>query len=508
MSELNRRDFLKKCGAGAGALMATGLINHKIASALMPENSNMMIPEKFGISNEQLKQLLSLGLSKGGDFSELYFEYNISNSVVMSEDIIKNSSESISLGVGVRVLNGAQTGYGYTNELTFPKIKEAMLTAAAIANSNSKHTVAPLMVKNPATQVYDLKHSFVDQTIKTKIDLVTRAYNSAIKHDSKIKKVSASLADEMQYITIANSDGLVISDTRPQVRLVVSATAEDKGIRNTGRGNDGGRVGMDFYAKVSTPEKIGENAAKEALELLKAKDAPAGQMQVVLSKDQSGVMIHEAVGHPLEGDANWKKTSIMWDKYNQMVANPQVTIYDDGTISDYRGSLNIDDEGMNSENAMLIENGKLVGFMHDRISAQQLKMKRNGHARRQSYRHQPIPRMNNTILASGDKDPEEIISSVKKGFYAVTYQGGMVNGTGQFTFSVNLGYMIEDGKLTHPLKNATLIGSNIEILNNIDMIGSDMGFFLGTCGKDGQSVPVTCGTPSLRISEMTVGGIA
>jgi TldD protein len=474
----------------------------------MPENSNMMIPEKFGISNEQLKQLLSLGLSKGGDFSELYFEYSISNSVVMSEDIIKNSSESISLGVGVRVLNGAQTGYGYTNELTFEKIKEAMLTAAAIVNSNAKQQIAPLMVKNPSVQVYDMNNSFVDQSIKTKIDLVSRAYKAALNHDSKIKKVSASLADEMQYVTIANSDGLVISDTRPQVRLVVSATAEDKGIRNTGRGNDGGRVGMDFYAKVSTPEKIGEDAAKEALELLKAKDAPAGQMQVVLSKDQSGVMIHEAVGHPLEGDANWKKTSIMWDKVNQMVANPLVTIYDDGTIPDYRGSLNIDDEGMNSENAMLIEKGKLVGFLHDRLSAQQLKMKRNGHARRESYRHMPIPRMNNTILAGGDKDPEEIISSVKKGFYAVTYQGGMVNGTGQFTFSVNLGYMIENGKLTHPLKNATLIGSNIEILNNIDMIGNDMGFFLGTCGKDGQSVPVTCGTPSLRISEMTVGGIA
>jgi TldD protein len=219
-------------------------------------------------------------------------------------------------------------------------------------------------------------------------------------------------------------------------------------------------------------------------------------------------MIHEAVGHPLEADGNWKKTSIMWDKMGTMVANPLVTISDDATIPNYRGSLNIDDEGTTTENVMLIEKGKVVGFMNDRLGANILGHKMNGHARRESFMSPPIPRMNNTILAKGDSDPEEIIKSVDKGFYAVSYQGGMVSGTGKFTFSVNLGYMIENGKLTYPLKNATLIGTNIEILKDISMVGSDTGFFLGTCGKDGQSVPVTCGTPTLKISKMTVGGIA
>jgi TldD protein len=219
-------------------------------------------------------------------------------------------------------------------------------------------------------------------------------------------------------------------------------------------------------------------------------------------------MIHEAVGHPLEADGTWKKTSIMWDKLGKMVANPIVTIYEDPTIPHYRGSLNIDDEGTASMKTPLIEKGKLVGYIQDKLSAKILKMEPNGHGRRQSYQFNPIPRMGNTILAKGDSDPEEIIRSVKKGFYAVSYQGGQVQDSGKFTFSVNMGYCIEDGKLTTPVKNATLIGTNVQILNEVSMIGSDMGFFLGTCGKEGQSAPVTAGTPTLKIQKMTVGGRA
>lgn len=506
--ENTRRNFIKKCGVGVGVAMTSNLWLNNLIASPNEQTGNALISSYFGFSKEELSKLLSIALSKGGEFSELFFEFKIANGLLIEEDIVKNASESISLGVGVRVVKGQKFGYAYTNDLTFEKIKDAALTAASIADGNSKINVANLNEKKHSKQYYDLNNSFDMMKLDAKIKLTREAYDAAKSHDAKITKVSSSLNDEIQHILIVNSEGLMISDVRPQVRLVVSATAEDKGNRNTGRGNAGGRVGSDFYNSKITPKQIGKQAAEEALLLLTAKDAPPGEMQVVLSKDESGVMIHEAVGHPLEADANWKKTSIMWDKMGQMVANPLVTIYDDATISGLRGSLNIDDEGIETENVMLIEKGKLVGFLNDKLSSKILKHKPNGHGRRETYKNPPIPRMNNTILAAGNTDPKEIIESVKKGFYAISYQGGMVSGTGKFTFSVNLGYMIENGKLTYPVKNATLIGTNIQILKEIDMVGNDMGFFLGTCGKDGQSVPVTCGTPSLRINKMTVGGVA
>jgi TldD protein len=507
MTSIKRRDFVKQCGIGLGAAItshywASSLFGASPSHAFKPGEVNT-----FGLSKEDLNSILQTAMSKGGDFAELYFEYTLSNSVVMSEDIIKNSSESVSLGVGVRVIKGVQTGYGYTNELTVEKIKETALIAAAIATGSSKAKIADLKEYKPKIQTYVMDNLVSDKDLQTKIALIREAYDAAIKHDPKIIKVSSSLADSVQYVTIANSEGLLISDVRPQVRLVVNATAEKNGVRGTGNGNDGGRIGFDFYKSVRSPKSIGEEAANEALELLEADFAPAGEYPVVLSRHQSGVMIHEAVGHPLEGDANWKKQSIMADKMGQMVASPLITIYDDSTIPHYRGSLNIDDEGVFAENAPLIEKGKLVGYLHDKLSAKIMNVKPNGHGRRESYESMPIPRMNNTVLAKGDHAPEEIISSVKKGFYAKSYQGGMVDNTGKFTFSVNLGYLIEDGKITKPLKNATLIGSNLQILKDVDMVGNDMGFFLGTCGKDGQSVPVTAGTPSIRIKKMTVGGV-
>lgn len=508
MKEKTRRGFIKKCGLGLGVVMTSNFWLNDLLANPSKSAGEALLANRFGLSSEEMQKLLAIGLSKGGEFSELYFEYKITNNVLMEEEIIKSASESISLGVGVRVIKGQKFGYGYTNDLSFDKIKEAFLTAAAIADGVSGNQSIKLSSKNVGKQYYSLDNPISLMGLEPKIELIRRGYDSAKKYDSKITKVSSSIADEISYILIANSDGLLVTDARPQVRFIVSATAEEGTNRNTGRGNAGGRVGIDFYKTQATPEAIGRQAAEEAVALLKAKDAPAGEMQIVLSKDESGVMIHEAVGHPLEADAAWKKTSIMWDKLGQQVSTPLVTIYDDATMKDLRGTLNIDDEGVDCESTMLIEKGKLVGFLNDKLSAKILKHKENGHGRRQSYMHPPIPRMNNTILAPGESTPDEIISSVKKGFYAISYQGGMVSGTGKFTFSVNLGYMIENGKLTYPVKNATLIGTNTDILKEIDMVGNDMGFFLGTCGKDGQSVPVTCGTPTMRINRMTVGGIA
>ncbi len=502
----NRREFLKTIGIGVGTIMISPQLP-RLFSKDMPPKADVNILDKFGLSKEQVKKILSTSLEKGGEFADIFFEYRISSSITLEEDIVKSTSENILFGLGVRVINGIQTGYAHTNDLRFEQILKTARTAGAIANdSTSKIKIANLDTILHNNRFYSLESNLTESEIDYKISLVRRAYDSAINMNY-VSKVMASLSDEIQYVAIANSEGELVFDTRPQARMVVVATAEKNGVKNTGTANTGGRIGKNYFEEVVKPETIGEKAANEAITLLSAKNAPVGEQIVVLSKDQSGVMIHEAVGHPLEADKNWRKSSIMWDKFNQLVANDIVTIYDDATIDGYRGSLNIDDEGIPTENVMLIEKGKLIGYLNDRLSAKIMSHKLNGHGRRESYHHPPIPRMNNTILAQGDKDPQEIIESVKKGFYAVTYQGGMVNDTGKFTFSVNLGYMIENGKLTYPVKNATLIGTNVQILREVSMIGDDMGFFLGTCGKSGQSVPVTCGTPTLKIDKMTVGGV-
>lgn len=462
--------------------------------------------DRFGVTPEDMRKILEIALTKGGEFSELFFEYRIINSVSMEEDIIKESSQRIILGAGIRVLKGEQTGYGYTNDLTIDKMRHAALTAGAIASIGSKHTAVDLREKKISHQVYDLNRPLHGLKLDSKIDLIKEAYAGAKDYDSRVSKVQAYLVDDIQVVTIANSEGLLVSDVRPQVRLIAIATAEDRENRNTGAYTGGGRIGLSYFQTERTPKHIGRKAAEEAITLLSAVDAVAGEQPVVLGSGQSGVMIHEAVGHPLEADGNRKKTSIMWDKLGKQVANTIVNIYDDATIPHKRGSLNIDDEGSFPEKTILIEKGKLVGYLQDRLSAKLMNAAPNGHGRRQSYQYSPVPRMANTILAQGDYDPEEIVQSVNKGFYAVSYHGGQVQDSGKFTFSVKRGYLIENGKLTTPVKNATLIGTNLQILNDVSMIGNDMGFFLGTCGKEGQSIPVTAGTPTLKIRKMTVGG--
>ncbi len=506
MVDNRRRDFLRKSSVGLVATLTSGLWFDMLAKGIVPPHSTTFFEERFGVSREDMKKILETALSKGGEFSELFFEYRINNSVQMEEDLIKDSSENITLGVGIRVLKGAQTGYGYTDDLSFEKMKQTALTAAAIAAGNSKVSIADLTQKTSGLKVYDLNLPMNEVKLDSKVDLVKQAYMAAQAYDKRITKVQASLVDELQYVTIVNSEGLFIADARPQMRMFVSSTAEENNIRNTGFKSAGGRVGLNFFITTETPQSIGKKASEEAITLLAAVNPVAGEQPVVLGSRQSGVMIHEAVGHSLEADGNRKKTSIMWDKFGTQVANPIVTIYDDPTIPFYRGSYNVDDEGTIPQKKMLIENGKLVGYLQDRLSAKLMNMEPDGHGRRQTYKNNPIPRMANTVLAPGNASVEEIIRSVKKGFYAETYQGGQVSDSGKFTFSVNMGYLIEDGKITRPVKNATLIGTNVQILNEIELIAHDTAFFLGTCGKDGQSAAVTAGTPTLKLRQMTVGG--
>ncbi|MBN2199945.1 MAG: TldD/PmbA family protein [Candidatus Aminicenantes bacterium] len=509
MSKIERREFLKLAGTGVGAVVTTGLFPGRLIPAGPQAASAGAFTDRFGVTREDMAKVLGTALSKGGEFADLFFEHKVAMNVVMENDIIRQSSENVIRGVGIRVIKGRQTGFGYTSVFTPESMKQAALTAAAIASSGGAAKLHALREVKPDKQVYMLDKPFADAPLDERIALVKEAYAAALAYDKRIVKAVINFVDEIQYVTIANSEGLLISDARPQVRLYATATAQEGKVRNTGNGSAGGRVDVSFFrVPGKTPKDVGERAGWEAVTLLDAVDPKAGDQPVVLGSRQSGVMIHEAVGHPFEAEGVWQKTSIFWDRMGQMIASPCVTIYEDPTIPHLRGSMNIDDEGTSTRKVMMIEKGRLVGFLHDKLSSRILGVEPNGHGRRESYRVVPICRMNNTMLERGEASPEDVIKSVKRGFYADTYQGGMVEDTGKFTFSVNLGFLIEDGKLTRPVKNATLIGTNVQVLKNIELIANDMDYFLGTCGKEGQSAPVTAGTPTFKLSQMTVGGRA
>ena len=465
--------------------------------------------DHFKISEEEILKILNTALLQGGDFSEIFLEYKTFNLINMEEDIIKETAESISLGMGIRVLSGDRTGYGYTNDLSFSKMKNAAITASSISQKNHPGRSSNLPEFRALNQnYYPVRKSAQDEDLKKKIVLVKKIYSSAQNTDASIKKVKVSYIDQLQHIAVINSDGLITSDIRPLIKCTCLAIAEKSNIREAGFSGGGGRVGMEYFQTQLPPETIGKEAAEEALHLLEAAPSPAGEMPVVLAPGHSGVLIHEAVGHLLEADFIRKKTSIFWDKLGKNVASPQVNIYDDPTIPHFRGSYNTDDEGTEPKKTALVQQGKLTGILQDRLSATLLKKPLTGHGRRQDYTCIPIPRMSNTYIDKGSENPEDIIKSVDRGFYAHKYQGGQVEDSGKFTFSVSSGFLIEKGKLTRPVKQATLIGTNIDILNKIEMVGSDLKFGLqtGTCGKDGQAAPVSDGCPTLKISAMTVGG--
>lgn len=463
----------------------------------------------FPFAPEELKKALDLALSQGGEFAEIFLEYKEFNSIHMEEDIIKETSENISLGAGIRVICGDKTGYGYTNDLSFDRLNRAALTAASIAKkSPSPFQASPVHSSRFSHNYYPVERSAQKEPLAKKIALVKDTYRSALDFDGKIKKAKVSFIDLIRHITIVNSEGQSLSDVQPLIKLTCLCIAEKPGKREMGYSGGGGKVGMEYFQS-KKPEDIGQEAAEEALNLLEAREPPAGEMPIVLAPGHSGVLIHEAVGHLLEADFIRKKTSIFWDKAGKKVGSDQIFIYDDPTIPFFRGSYNIDDEGTIPEKTALIEQGKLVGFLQDRLSARSMGLQPTGHGRRQDYSCIPIPRMSNTYIDRGEYDREEILKSVNFGFYAQNFQGGQVEDSGKFTFSVSSGFLIECGKLTAPVKQATLIGTNIDILNKIEKVGSDLAFGLptGTCGKEGQAAPVTDGCPTIKVTKMTVGGL-
>jgi TldD protein len=463
---------------------------------------------KFNISISDIESLLGVALSRGGDYADLYFEYATLNSLNLEEQIIKSANRAARLGVGVRVISGEKTGYAYCDEIDVAAIRKAALTAAHIAQSGFGAGPVKVSRSNPARDLYPVTQLIDDEPLPQKIELLNRIDRTSRAFDRRIREAQVSLADEFKLVLIATSEGSLVGDAQPLARMRVMCIADDDGNLQSGVSGGGGRVGMDFFSDRLLDHYANE-AARQAIVQLEAQDAPAGSMEVVLGPGWPGVLLHEAVGHGLEADFNRKGMSAFSGLIGQKVASELCTVVDDGAMPNRRGSLNIDDEGNPTSKTVLIENGVLRGYLQDKLSSRLTGASLTGNGRRESYRRMPMPRMTNTYMLNGASAPDEIIRSVKRGLYAVQFGGGQVDITnGKFVFNATEAYLIEDGKVTAPVKGATLIGNGPDALTKVTAVANDLALDegVGTCGKDGQSVPVGVGIPTIKISEMTVGG--
>jgi TldD protein len=473
--------------------------------------SESIFASRFNITRQDLESYLAEALSQGGDYADLYFEYLQTSSIGIDESMVKNAAQGVSMGVGVRVIAGERTGYAYSDDLSPEKIRKAARVAAHIAAGPSKVDKFDL---NEGTHhnLYPVVTAPTETAFTERVELVKRADRAARAYNSRIFQVQAAYADNLRHVMVATSDGRLTFDRQPLARLSVSALArENGGPPQRGHAGGGGRVDLDFFLRDKTPEHFAQEAAREAIAMLEAVEAPAGEMTVVLGPGWPGILLHEAVGHGLEADFNRKGVSAFSGRIGQKVASELCTVIDDGTIGNRRGSLNVDDEGHPTRRNVLIENGVLRGYLQDKLSSTLLGAESTGSGRRESYAHIPMPRMTNTFMLAGESAPEDIIRSVPKGLYCANFGGGQVDITsGNFVFSASESYLIEDGKLTRPVRNATLIGNGPEALQYVSMVGNDLRLDegIGTCGKEGQSVPVGVGIPTIKIDRMTVGGTA
>jgi TldD protein len=461
----------------------------------------------IGLTERLLERCLGEALSAGGEFADLYFESVTSTSLGMDEGIVKTASQGISVGCGIRVLSGERTGFAYTDELSPERLLRAARTAALIANGPQTEHVQGFTHQSNSPSLYPMVSA--DAEIAAKLKLIERANKAARDFDPRIVQVRCGINDELRRILIAASDGTFASDTQPLARFNVFVIAKDATNTAKGTSGGGGRVGIDFFEGDKSPEHFAREAARTAILQLGAVAAPAGEMEVVLGPGWPGVLLHEAVGHGLEADFNRKKTSAFAGLIGQKVASEKVTVVDNGRMPGRRGSLNVDDEGNPTQETVLIENGILRGYLSDKLSSRLMNMPNTGSGRRESYQAIPMPRMTNTYMLNGDDDPGDILKSVKRGLYAVNFGGGQVDITnGKFVFSASEAYLIEDGIITAPVKGATLIGNGPEALKYVSMVGNDLALDegIGTCGKQGQSVPVGVGMPTIKLDRMTVGG--
>jgi len=465
--------------------------------------------EPAGLGETELMRLIGQLMSGSVDYADLYFQYSRHESWSLEEGKVKSGSHSIEQGVGVRAVAGEKTGFAYSDEIVLPALLEAAGAARAIVQQGAQARVPVAFRGEAGRQLYRPDDPLASLPDEAKVKLLERVEQEARAQDPRVKQVMASLASTHESILVVRSDGVISGDVRPLVRLSVTVIVESNGRRESGSAGGGGRFGYDYFNQQDRALDYAREAVRQALVNLEAVDAPAGTMAVVLGPGWPGILLHEAIGHGLEGDFNRKGTSAFAGRIGQRVASEQCTVVDNGTIPDRRGSLNVDDEGTPTQNNVLIENGVLKGYMQDTMNARLMKVAPTGNGRRESYAHLPMPRMTNTYMLNGKFDPKEIIGTVSKGLYAVNFGGGQVDITsGKFVFSASEAYLIENGKITRPVKGATLIGNGPDVLTRVSMVGNDLELDpgVGTCGKEGQSVPVGVGQPTLKIDGLTVGG--
>lgn len=470
-----------------------------------------LLLDPWGLSENDMARAIGEIFTHKVDYADLYFQYTRSEGWSLEEGIVKTGSFSISQGVGVRAVAGEKTAFAYSDSLS----PEALLSSARAVRSIARQGAGKTKVRTGddprhGQSLYPPVDPLATMTAPEKVGLLERIEKMARARDPHVAQVMASLGMEYDVIMVAGSDGRLAADVRPLVRLSLTVVVERNGRRETGHAGGGGRTGLGYFSDETLTQYV-EQAVHEALINLDAQAAPAGEMTVVLAAGWPGILLHEAVGHGLEGDFNRKGSSVFTGRIGQRVASKGVTVVDDGTIEGRRGSLNVDDEGNPTQRNVLIEDGILRGYMQDTLNSRLMKTAATGNGRRESFAHLPMPRMTNTFMLSGKTPPEEIIASVKKGIYAANFGGGQVDITsGKFVFSTSEAYMIENGRITHPVKGATLIGSGPEAMNRVSMIGNNMKLDsgVGTCGKEGQSVPVGVGMPTIKMEGLTVGGTA
>jgi TldD protein len=478
-------------------------------SALSTAQSLLLTPH--GLTESHIRKALSSMRQAGVDDADLYFQYTRSQGWGLEEGIVKSGSFSIDQGVGVRAVHGEKTAFAYSDELSWAALDDAAKTVRTIAAGGAHQRVA-VKRRHPMSshQLYLPQDPIASLDSTAKVELLGKVERLAKAKDPRVIQVMASLACEYDVVMVARADGLLAADVRPLSRLSVTVIAEQKGRREVGSSGGGARLGLDMFDDALIARYVDE-AVQSALINLDSRPAPAGEMSVVLGPGWPGVLLHEAVGHGLEGDFNRKGSSAFAGRLGQRVASKGVTVLDDGTLPDRRGSLNVDDEGNPTQRNVLIEDGILVGYIQDRLNARLMGVAATGNGRRESYAHVPMPRMTNTYMLGGSQTPEEIIGSMKKGLYATNFGGGQVDITsGKFVFSASQAWWVENGQIKFPVKGATIIGNGPDALTRVSMIGNDLALDsgVGTCGKEGQSVPVGVGQPTLRIDGLTVGGTA
>jgi len=465
--------------------------------------------DRFNVTPSLMERLLGSNLVGRVDDADIYLEYRVNEELTLEENVVKKASRHVSQGAGVRALSETRTGYAHTDDISLANLEEAARQARAIADRASTSGTLAVAGRGPAHDLYTLSEPPIVTALDRKLTLLRKVDAAARAADPRVSQVIASISSEDVVMLIATASGFTIGDVRPLTRLNVTVIAEENGKREIGSWGGGGRVPFDFFLEGDRWQHFAAEAARQAILKLHAVDAPAGAMTVVLGPGWPGILLHEAIGHGLEGDFNRKGVSAFAGRLGQKVASELVTVVDDGTIPNRRGSLNVDDEGTPTGRTVLIENGILTGYMQDRLNSRLMNMTATGNGRRESYAHPPMPRMTNTFMLAGQDDPADILRSVERGLYAVAFGGGQVDITsGKFVFSASEAYLIENGKVTAPVKGATLIGNGPDALTRVSRVGHDLKLDegVGTCGKEGQSVPVGVGLPTIRIDGMTVGG--